>query len=384
MITQRVQSIEESATLAVDAKAAAMKSKGIDVVSFGTGQPDFPTPQNIKDAAVKALNENFTGYTQASGIPELKQAICAKFKRENDLDYISEQIVVSVGAKHSLHNIMETIVSPGDEVIIPVPYWVSYSEQVKFAEGVPAFCKTDSKKKITASLIADQITDKTKALILSSPSNPTGMMCDLTELKKIADLAVTSNFYVIADEIYEHLVYDGKKHVSIASFGKEIYNKTITVNGLSKAYSMTGWRAGYCGAPLDIAKGMAKLQSQTTANITSFVQKAAIEALNGPQESVEKMRQEFEKRRNYIHKRINSIQGMKCEMPEGAFYCFADISSLSLDSMTFASRLLDEAHVAVVPGIAFGDDNFVRFSYATSMPNIEKGMDRLEKWVKQI
>jgi aspartate aminotransferase len=384
MITQRVESIEESATLAVDAKAAAMKAKGIDVVSFGTGQPDFPTPQNIKDAAVKALNENFTGYTQAAGIPDLKLAIASKFKRENHLEYAPEQIVVSVGAKHTLHNIMETIVSPGDEVIIPVPYWVSYSEQVKFAEGAPAFCKTDSRKKITASLIADQITDKTKALILSSPSNPTGMMCDHNELKKIADLAVASDFYVIADEIYEHLVYGGLKHKSIASFGKEIYNKTITVNGLSKAYSMTGWRVGFCGAPLDIAKGMAKLQSQTTANITSFVQKAAIEALNGPQDSVEKMRQEFEKRRNYIHKRINSIPGMKCEMPEGAFYCFADISSFGLDSMTFASRLLDEAHVATVPGVAFGDDNSLRFSYATSMPQIEKGMDRLESWVKQI
>jgi aspartate aminotransferase len=382
MISHRVQSLEESATLAVDAKAASMKAKGIDVVSFGAGQPDFPTPQNIKDAAVKALNENFTGYTQAAGIPELKQAICAKFKRENGLGYTPEQVVVSVGAKHTLHNIMETVVEPGDEVIIPVPYWVSYSEQVKFAEGIPAFCQTDFRKKIRADLVAERITGKTKALILSSPSNPTGMMCDAEDLKRIGELAAKHGFYIIADEIYEHLVYGDKKHTSIASLGKEVYDKTITVNGLSKAYSMTGWRVGFCGAPLDIAKGMAKLQSQTTANITSFVQKAAIEALNGPQDSVEKMRQEFEKRRNYIHKRINSIEGMKCELPEGAFYCFADISSLGLDSMAFASRLLEEAHVAVVPGIAFGDDNFVRFSYATSMPQIEKGMDRVEKWVK--
>src|SRR3989338_124921 len=246
MITTRVAQLEESATLAVDAKAKALRAKGVDVVSFGAGQPDFPTPTNIKDAAIKALAENFTGYTEATGIPELKQAIVSKFKRENGLSYETSQIIVSNGAKHTLHNILETIISPGEEVIIPVPYWVSYSELVKFAEGTPVFAKTDEKSKIRADFIADKISDKTKAIILCSPSNPTGMICDKDELKKIADLAVTSDLYVISDEIYEHLLYDGKKHVSIASFGVPIKEKTITVNGVSKAYSMTGWRIGYC------------------------------------------------------------------------------------------------------------------------------------------
>ncbi len=384
MISKRVQNIEESATLAVDAKAAAMKAAGMDVISFGAGQPDFPTPENVKQAAIKAINDNFTGYTAASGIPELKQAIAAKFKRENKVEYAPNQIVVSCGAKHTLHNIMETLIQKGDEVIIPVPYWVSYSEQVKFASGTPVFCSTDEKKKIRSDMIADAITDSTRALILSSPSNPTGMICDESELRKIASLAATQNFFVISDEIYEHLIYGGIKHLSMASFGKEAYDHAITVNGVSKAYSMTGWRIGYCGAPLEIAKAMAKLQSHTTSNPTSISQKAAIEALNGPQESVHRMREEFEKRRNYMVKRLNGIAGVRCEMPEGAFYCFPDISSLKMDSMKLASRLLEEAHVAVVPGIAFGDDKAIRLSYATSMPNIEKGMDRMEKWVGKL
>ncbi|KHO50267.1 MAG: aspartate aminotransferase [archaeon GW2011_AR11] len=342
MITKRIQQLEESATLAVDAKAKEMKANGIDVVSFGAGQPDFPTPQNIKEEAISAINGNFTGYTESSGIPELKKAIAAKFRRENGLEYDASQIIVSCGAKHTLHNIMETIVGPGDEVLIPV-----------------------------------------KALILSSPSNPTGMVCDADELKKIADLAATQDFYVIADEIYEHLIYGGNRHISIASLGDGIKNRAITVNGVSKSYSMTGWRIGYCGAPKDIAAGMAKLQSQTTSNPTSISQKAAIEALNGPQESVAMMRQEFDRRRMLMHRLLNGMEGVRCHLPEGAFYCWANISETGLSSMDFASRLLEEAHVAVVPGIAFGDDNFIRLSYACSTEQIEKGMERMKKWVQQ-
>ncbi|HIH05224.1 TPA: pyridoxal phosphate-dependent aminotransferase [Candidatus Woesearchaeota archaeon] len=383
MITKRIQQLEESATLAVDAKAKEMKANGIDVVSFGAGQPDFPTPQNIKEEAISAINGNFTGYTESSGIPELKKAIAAKFRRENGLEYDASQIIVSCGAKHTLHNIMETIVGPGDEVLIPVPYWVSYAEQVKLAGGTPVFCATDEKAKIRAGMIAEKVTDGTKALILSSPSNPTGMVCDADELKKIADLAATQDFYVIADEIYEHLIYGGNRHISIASLGDGIKNRAITVNGVSKSYSMTGWRIGYCGAPKDIAAGMAKLQSQTTSNPTSISQKAAIEALNGPQESVAMMRQEFDRRRMLMHRLLNGMEGVRCHLPEGAFYCWANISETGLSSMDFASRLLEEAHVAVVPGIAFGDDNFIRLSYACSTEQIEKGMERMKKWVQQ-
>jgi len=291
---------------------------------------------------------------------------------------------VSCGAKHTLHNVMETIVQAGDEVIIPVPYWVSYAEQVKLADGKPIFCRTDEKAKIRADLIADRITDKTKALILCSPSNPTGMTCDASELKKIADLAVTQNFLVIADEIYEHLVYGSHKHASIASLGQEIYNKVVTVNGVSKTYSMTGWRIGYCGAPKNVAAGMAKLQSQTTSNPTSISQKAAIEAIAGPQGSVTMMRAEFDKRRKLMHKLLNEFSGISCELPEGAFYCWADISKTGLTSMQFSSKLLEEAHVAVVPGIAFGDDKFIRLSYACSAGQIEKGMERMGKWIKTV
>ncbi len=378
MISEKAKNITASITLAISAKFNQMKKEGVDVIGFGAGEPDFDTPDNIKEAAKKAIDEGFTKYTAASGTPELKKAVCDKFKRENNLDYSPDQIIISNGGKQILSNIMKAVLNKGDEVIIPVPYWVSYPEEVKLSGGVPIFCETD-KLKIKADLIKKQISERTKILILNSPNNPTGAICDKEEIEKISELAVEKNFLVISDEVYEHFIYNGKKHYSIATFGEEIKKLTITVNAVSKTYSMTGWRIGYSAGPLDIIKAMSSIQSHETSNPCSIAQKAALEALTGSQESIAKMKQEFDKRRKVMVECLNNIKGIHCQMPEGAFYAFPDISETGMKSMEFCERLLEEAKVAVIPGIGFGADNNVRLSYATSMEDIKKGIERIKK-----
>lgn len=384
-LAKRVRGIAPSATLDITARAKKMAKEGIDVVNFGVGEPDFDTPDYIEDAAIKAIKEGFTKYTPSSGIQELKEAIAQKFKRDNGLDYSSSQIVVSNGAKHSLYNIFQAICESGDEVIMPSPYWLSYPEMAKMAEAKPVFVETSAKNnfKLTEQKLIAKITKKTKALILNSPSNPTGSVYNLDELKMIARLAVKHKFFVIADEIYEKLIYDGKKHYSLASLGKDIYGLTITVNGVSKSYSMTGWRIGYAAGSLDIMAAVANLQSHSTSNPSSISQKAALAALTGDQRCVEDMRIEFEKRRNIMVEIIGRLKNISCVKPEGAFYVFCDISRLKMDSLRLAVRLLDEARVAVVPGEPFGAASFIRLSFATNIDNINKGLERIGGWLSK-
>jgi aspartate aminotransferase len=384
-IANRVLQISPSATLDITSKAKRMIQEGIDVVSFGAGEPDFDTPANIKKEAIKAINEGFTKYTPSSGIQELRAAIAEKFRKDNGLNYAASQIVVSCGAKHSLNNIFQVICNAGDEVIIPSPYWLSYPEMVRMAEAKCVYAKTAPKNnfKMTEKQLNSCITRRTKALVLNSPSNPTGCVYDRSELEFIAKLAVKHKFFVISDEIYEKLVYGGAKHVSIASLGKEIYDLTFTVNGVSKSYSMTGWRIGYTAAPADVMDAIANMQSHATSNPTSISQKAALAALTGDQRFVEEMRREFEKRRDLMVSRVSKMDKISCVKPDGAFYLFCDASKLKLDSLTLARRLLDEAKVAVVPGTPFGAEAYIRLSFATGVKNIEKGLDRIEEWVKK-
>jgi len=384
MLSERVKNIQPSATLAISAKAKQIKKQGNDIVIFGAGQPDFPTPENIKKAAIKAINENFTGYTPVDGIPDLKKAIVEKFKRDNKIDYDISEIIVSCGGKHTLYNIMQSILDKKDEVILPLPYWVSYEEQIKLANAKVILAKTDKNFKIKADLIKEKINDKTKLIILTTPNNPTGAICEPEEIMNIADLAIKNNIYVISDEVYEFFIYDGKKNLSIASLNDDIKKLTITVNAVSKTYSMTGWRIGYCGGSKEIVNAMSDFQSHTTSNPTSISQMAALEAINGPQDSVKAMVNEFDKRRKFMFKRLTEIEKLDCIRPEGAFYCFPNISETCLNSMEFSNRLLNEADVAVIPGIAFGSDKHIRLSYATSMEDIEKGLDRIEKWIKNL
>ncbi|MFC1577099.1 pyridoxal phosphate-dependent aminotransferase [Candidatus Omnitrophota bacterium] len=385
LLSKRVAQIPASLTLSITSKAKEMRGKGLDVINFGAGEPDFDTPANIKQAAIQAIKKGFTKYTPSCGTAELKKAISEKLKSENSLDYDPSQIIVSCGAKHSIYNIIQAVCSEQDEVIIPAPYWLSYPEMVKLALARPVFAPTfrENGFKVTKEALEAAISDRTKVFILNSPSNPTGAVCGLDELKLICELAVKHDFLVVSDEIYEQLIYDNKKHVSIAALGRAIYDRTIVVNGVSKAYSMTGWRIGYAAGPAPIIKGISNLQSHSTSNPCSISQMAALSALtddaSGP--FVEKMRAEFQERRNYLCSRLDSIKGLSCAKPEGAFYVFADISQLRLDSITLANLLLEESLVAVVPGAAFGDDKYVRLSFATSMDNIKKGMDRLEAWV---
>ena len=383
MLAQRVGNIAPSATLAIDAKAKQLRKDGKDVVIFGAGEPDFNTPENIKQAAKKAIDSNFTRYTPVGGIPELKKAVADKFKRENGIDYDVSEVLISCGGKHSLFNIAMAMLEKGDEVILPVPYWVSYEEMIKIAEAVPVFCNTDERFKLTAGMVEDKISEKTKLLFLNSPSNPSGAIAEPGEIRKIADLAVEHNFCVVSDEVYEHFVYGNNKQVSIASLNDEIKKLAITSNSASKTYAMTGWRIGYTGADNELIKSMENLQSHSTSNPSNTAQYAALEALNGPQDSVNHMIKAFDERRRFIHKRLNEVDGISCVEPEGAFYAFPDISKTGMSSMEFASKLLDEALVAVVPGIAFGSDRHVRLSYAASIHDIERGLDRIEKWVKQ-
>ena len=383
MLAERVRGIAPSATLAIDAKAKQLRKDGKDVVIFGAGEPDFNTPENIKMAAVKAINSNFTRYTPVGGIPELKKAVAEKLKRDNNLSYDVSEILISCGGKHSLYNIAMAILDKGDEAILPTPYWVSYEEMIKLAEAKPVFCNTDERFKLTAEMVEEKISKKTRMLIVNSPSNPTGAIVEPADIKKIARLAVEHNFYVVSDEVYEHFIYGNNEHLSIGSLGEDIKKLTILSNSVSKTYAMTGWRIGYTAGDKEIIKAMDNLQSHSTSNPSSIAQYAALEALSGPQDSVKLMVDAFDERRKFIHKRLNEIEGISCVEPEGAFYAFPDIRETGMASTEFASKLLDEALVAVVPGIAFGSDRHVRLSYATSIRDIERGLDRIEKWVKQ-
>ena len=384
MLSNRALSINPSSTLAITSRAKQMKKDGIDVVPFAAGEPDFDTPDNIKKAAIEAINSGFTKYTPSSGIPELKKAICEKFKKDNHLDYELENIMVSTGAKQCLYNIIQVLINPGDEVLIPSPYWVSYPEMVKLAEGKCIFLPTVNFK-INQKILEAAITDKTKALILNSPANPTGVVYDKQELKMIADICKKHSIYVISDEIYELLIYE-KKHISIASFDQDIKKLTIVVNGVSKTYAMTGWRIGYCAGQKEIIKAASSIQDHSTSNPNSIAQKAALEALTGPQDAIKKMKQAYQKRRDYMMQRLQKIKGIKVPLPDGAFYVFADVSQLYNpnipNSVEFCRRLLEKNHVATIPGGAFGDDRYIRLSYATNEDNIKKGLDRIEAFVK--
>jgi aspartate aminotransferase len=391
-IAKRAQSIKPSPTLATAAKAKAMKAQGIDVVDFGVGEPDFDTPENVKQAGIKAIQAGFTKYTPAGGTDELKEAVIEKFKRDNDLTYEKSQVLISCGAKHSLYNIAEALFDPGDEVIIPSPYWVSYPDQVLLNDAIPVIVETTEAEgfKLSARALEKAVTKKTKALVLNSPSNPTGLAYDRKTLEDIAAVAVKHGVYVISDEIYEKLLYDGFTHFSIASLGQEIKGLTIVVNGVSKSHSMTGWRIGYAAGPKEVITAMANIQSQSTSNPCSISQKAALEALQGPQDFIRTMNAEFDKRRKYMVERLNRIPGISCLMPVGAFYAFPNVARLygkSIQGKTMnnssdlASYLLEEAKVALVSGDAFGADPYIRLSYATSLQNIQKGLDRIEKAV---
>lgn len=390
MLSERARRIRPSPTLAVDSKAKALRASGVDVINFGVGEPDFDTPENIKEAAIKALRDGFTKYTPVGGIDPLKDAIIDKFIRDNNIHYTREEIIVSCGAKHSLYNIAQALYGPGDEVIIPTPYWVSYPDQVLLNDATPVFARTDEKDGfiLRPEGLASLITKKTKALILNSPSNPTGLTYDRKSLEAIAEVCLRHGIYIISDEIYEKLVYDGTVHVSIASIDKEIKEKTIVVNGLSKSHAMTGWRIGFAAGPKDIIKAMTNIQSQSTSNPNSIAQIAAIEALRGPQDSVEKMRREFDRRRMFMIEGLNSINGVNCLTPNGAFYAFPNISSFFgkshgerkiTNSSDLALYLLEEASVALVSGDAFGEGNNIRLSYATSIENIERGIERIKE-----
>lgn len=379
-IAKRVLEITDSPTLAIDAKAKEMQKQGINVISFGVGEPDFDTPVNIKEAGIKAIRDGFTKYTAASGIDDLKEAVCRKFRKDNGLEYDKSRILISCGAKHSLHNIFMAVCEPGDEVIIPAPYWVTYPEQVKMADGVPVFLKTEEKDnfRINPSELEKKITKKTVALILNDPGNPTGMVYDEQLLREIGRICLKHKFWIVSDEVYEKLIYDGGKHYSIAAFGEEYKSRTIVVNAASKTYSMTGWRIGYLAGPKDVVKAMSNLQSHATSNPTSFAQKAAVAALDGPEDDLKKMHAEFDKRRKYMVERLRRMKGITCLMPGGAFYTFPNISKLNIPSMAFAEKCLNDAKIAVVPGVAFGAEGYIRLSYATSMEKITEGMNRLE------
>ena len=395
-IAKRALAIKPSPTLAMAARAKAMKAQGIDVVDFGVGEPDFDTPQHIKDAAKKAIDNGFTKYTPSSGTDELREAVVRKFKTDNGLEYDKTQVLISCGAKQSLYNIAEALFDPGDEVIIPAPYWVSYPDQVVLNDAKPVIVETTEAEKFTLSArkLESAVTKKTKAIILNSPSNPTGLAYDKKTLEEIAAVAMRHKLYVISDEIYEKLIYDGFTHTSIASLGKEIKDLTIVVNGVSKSHAMTGWRIGFAAGPKDVITAMANIQSQSTSNPASISQKAALEALTGSQDFLKVMNAEFDKRRKYMVERLNSIPGVSCLMPVGAFYAFPRVSAhfgtrsaggnVIKNSSDFANVLLDEAKVALVSGDSFGADAHIRLSYATSMENVRKGLDRIEGMVKAL
>jgi aspartate aminotransferase len=383
-ISKRAATLAPSLTLAIDSKAKQMKADGLDVVGFGAGEPDFDTPQHIKDAASKALAAGFTKYTPAAGIPELRQAIADKHKRENGLTFKASQIIVSCGGKHSCYNAILATCEEGDEVLIPSPYWLSYPEMVKLAGARPVILETldATEFKITPEALRRAITPKTRLLILNSPSNPTGSVYAPDEIKALGDICVEHGLLIMSDEIYEHLLYDGAVHQSVASFSPRHQEHTILVHGFAKAWSMTGWRLGWCAAPEPIARAIDAIQSHSTSNPTSFAQKGAVAALTGPQDHLPVWLAEFNRRRTFAWKRLSGIPGISCVNAKGAFYLFPNISGTGLKSSEFCARLLESEKVAAVPGIAFGADDYIRISYATSMSNIEKGLERIDRFCR--
>lgn len=394
-LSRKAEALAASLTLEITAKANEMKKKGIDVVSFGAGEPDFNTPDYIKEAAIKAINDNHTRYTATSGIIELKKAIVKKFKEDNGLEYSENQILISTGAKQSLANVFSAILNEGDEVLINIPYWVTYPELVKLNGGVPVFIETKKENsfKFTLKELEENCTEKTKAILINSPNNPTGSVYTEEELRVIAEFAREKDLIIISDEIYEKLIYDGKKHISIASLSEDAFNRTIVINGVSKTYAMTGWRIGYSAAPIEINKLMTNIQSHTTSNANAIAQYAALAALEGNDDEIKAMVKEFARRKNYMIESINNIDLLETLHPNGAFYVMVDVSKLfgkKCDgkviegSIDFAKAILEKEKVAVIPGIAFGNDNYIRLSYATSMENIEEGIRRIEKFIKSL
>ena len=394
-LSKKALGVKPSSTLAITAKAKELRESGIDIVGFVAGEPDFNTPDYICEAAIDAIRTGFTKYTPASGTNELKEAVSEKFRKFNGLEYASNQIVISNGGKHSLTNVFSAIINPGDEVIIPAPFWLSYPEMVKLADGVPvmAYGKKENGYKLTAEQIQGAITDKTKALIINSPNNPTGMIYTEEELRGIAEVVIKNDIYVISDEMYEFLTYGNEKHVSIASLGEEIYKRTITCSGLSKSYSMTGWRIGYTGSSVEIAKLMGAVQSHATSNPNSVAQRAATVALSGPQDAIEEMRIEFDRRRMYMYDRVKNMPFVDVLEPQGAFYLFIDMSKVQekeykgnklTSTAKIAETLLNDFQTAVIPCTDFGAENHIRLSYAIGMDQIEKGLDRIERFLKTL
>ncbi|MBE9251179.1 pyridoxal phosphate-dependent aminotransferase [Dolichospermum sp. LEGE 00240] len=383
-LAARVSQVTPSITLAIAAKAKAMKAEGIDVCSFSAGEPDFDTPAHIKAAAAKALDEGKTKYGPAAGEPKLREAIAHKLKHDNGLNYKAENVLVTNGGKHSLYNLIVALIDPGDEVIIPSPYWLSYPEMVTLVGGKSVIVETDASTgyKITPEQLKKAITPKTKLFVLNSPSNPTGMVYTPGEIKALAQVIVDADIYVVSDEIYEKILYDGVEHISIGSLGEEIFSRTLISSGFAKGYSMTGWRLGYLAGPVEIIKAASTIQGHSTSNVCTFAQYGAIAALESSQDCVEEMRQAFAKRRQVMFERLNAIPGLSTAKPDGAFYLFPDISKTGLKSLEFCNAILESHQVALIPGVAFGADKNIRLSYATDMETIEKGMDRLEKFVR--
>ncbi len=395
MLSEKALAISPSPTMAIDSKAKEMQSQGIDVIGFGAGEPDFDTPAFIRDEAIKAINEGHTRYTPAAGTLELREAICNKLLTDNDLSYKPSQIVVSNGAKHSINNVLAALLNPGDEVLIPAPFWVSYPEMVRLNDGVPVVVETELANNLKATIkdLQKVLSSKSKVLILNSPSNPTGQVYSKEELKAIADFCTANKIYVISDEIYEKLIYGQEEQVSIASFNEQIKALTIVVNGVSKSYAMTGWRIGYSASSVEIATVMANIQSHTASNPNSIAQKATVAALKGPQDSIKEMHRAFDERRRYIFKRINSLPFLKALEPQGAFYLFVSTAATigksyrncKLNSSDdFSALLLENQKVAVVPGTGFGAPDYMRLSFATSMEKIVEGLNRIEAFVNEI
>jgi aspartate aminotransferase len=394
MLADRIKALAPSPTLAIQAKAKAMRAQGIDVISFGAGEPDFDTPERIKEAAIRAMRKGHTKYTEACGIVELREAVCQKLKRDNGLDYEPADVLISVGAKHTLYNAVVALLNPGDEVLIPAPYWVSYPEQVKLVAGVPVAVPTEEADgfQVDPGRLAAAVTPRTRAVVINSPNNPTGAVFSPAALRAVGELAVKHDLLVISDECYEALTYEGR-HVSIASLSAEVKARTIVVNTCSKAYAMTGWRIGYAGGPKPIIRAMTDVQSQVTSNPTSVAQWAAVEALGGPQDEVATMAGEFDRRRRVIIEALNAIPGVSCVMPKGAFYAFPNVSGLfgkrgkggvlrgSADVCAF---LLDEARIATVAGVDFGSDAHIRLSYATGLDTIKEGLRRMDTAVRTL
>lgn len=385
-LAERLKKVNPSSTLAITSKAKKLKSEGRDIVNLAAGEPDFDTPDFIKEAAIEAIKSGFTKYTPSTGFLELKQAICEKFKKDNSLIYDPDQVVVSCGAKHSIFNSVFVLVDPEDEILIPSPYWVSYPEMVTLAGGTPRFIKTlpENGFKLTVEELEKHISSKTKALILNSPANPTGCLYTRQELEEIARACVRAKIFVISDEIYEKLVYDNAEFVSIAGLNDDIHSLTVTVNGVSKSFSMTGWRIGYLAGPSDIVGAIRKLQDHSTSNPCSISQKAALAALKAPDSFFKGIVEQFQQRRDFVVSRIRSMPKLNCVVPEGTFYVFCGVSKTGLDSLVFAERLLNETGVSLIPGRGFGEDGYIRISFATSMQQLQKGMDKLENWISKL